>query len=228
VSTTVRESSDATSIYLTGKNVAKLGGAAGQFYLVRILNSRDWWRPHPFSISAAPNNKFVRFTVADRGDDTKLMQHLKPGTPVMLEGPYGVFTEERRTKEKLVLVAAGIGIPPIRALAEQVAARPHDVTIIYRLRSQEDAALLAETRAIAAQRGFRLIELEGRRGVGTSWMNADYSGRSDLDRLKDLVPNVAESDVYICGPTAWTHSVEKTMKAAGVEAHQIHAEEFAW
>jgi predicted ferric reductase len=228
VSTVARESSDAVSIYLTGKNVAKLGGTAGQFYLVRILNSRDWWRPHPFSISAAPNDKFVRFTVADRGDDTKLMQSLKPGTPVMLEGPYGVFTEERRTKEKLVLVAAGIGIPPIRALAEQVAARASDVTIIYRLRNQEDAALLAETRALAAQRGFRLIELEGRRGVGTSWMNADYSGRTDLDRLKELIPDVAESDVYICGPTAWTHSVEKTMKAAGVDARQIHAEEFAW
>ncbi|MFM6978068.1 MAG: ferric reductase-like transmembrane domain-containing protein [Micrococcales bacterium] len=228
VSTVVRESSDAVSIYLTGKNIAKLGGAAGQFYLVRILTARDWWRPHPFSISAAPNNKFVRFTVADRGDDTKLMQSLKPGTPIMLEGPYGVFTEERRTREKVVLVAAGIGIPPIRALAEQMAARPHDVTIIYRLRSQEDAALLDETRAIAAQRGFRLIELEGRRGVGTSWMNADFSGRSDLERLKDLVPDITESDVYICGPTAWTRNVEKTMKAAGVEERQIHAEEFAW
>ena len=228
VSTVIRESSDAVSIYLTGKNVAKLGGAAGQFYLVRILTARDWWRPHPFSISAAPNLKYVRFTVANRGDDTKLMQSLKPGTPIMLEGPYGVFTEERRTREKVVLVAAGIGIPPIRALAEEMAARPHDVTIIYRLRSQEDAALLAETRAIAAQRGFRLIELEGRRGVGTSWMNADYSGRSDLDRLKDLVPDIAESDVYVCGPTAWTHAVEKTMRAAGVAEQQIHAEEFAW
>jgi predicted ferric reductase len=228
VSAVVPEASDASSIYLTGKNIAKLGGAAGQFYLVRILTARDWWRPHPFSISAAPNDKFVRFTVANRGDDTQLMQSLKPGTPVMLEGPYGVFTEERRTREKVVLVAAGIGIPPIRALAEEMAARPHDVTIIYRLRSSEDAALLDETRALATQRGFRLIELEGRRGVGTSWMNADFSGRSDLDRLKELVPDVAESDVYICGPTAWTHAVERTMMAAGVEARQIHAEEFAW
>lgn len=228
VSTIARESSDAVSIYLTGKNVQKLGGAAGQFYLVRILTARDWWRPHPFSISAAPNSKFVRFTVANRGDDTKLMQSLKPGTPIMLEGPYGVFTEERRTREKVVLVAAGIGIPPIRALAEQLAARPNDVTIIYRLRSKDDAALLDETRALAAQRGFRLIELDGSRGVGTSWMNADHSGRSDLERLKNYVPNIAEADVYICGPTAWTHAVEKSMKAAGVPEHQLHAEEFAW
>ena len=127
-----------------------------------------------------------------------------------------------------MLVAAGIGIPPVRALAEQLAARPNDVTIIYRMRNQDDAALLAETRALAAQRGFRLIELEGRRGIGTSWMNADFSGRSDLDRLKQLVPDVAESDVYICGPTPWTRMVEKTMREAGVESRNIHAEEFAW
>ena len=228
VSSVVRESSDSVSIYLTGKNVAKLGGAAGQFYLVRIMNARDWWRPHPFSISAAPNSSFVRFTVADRGDDTKLMQSLKPGTPILLEGPYGVFTEERRTKEKVVLMAAGIGIPPIRALAEQMAGRPHDVTIVYRLRNQEDAALLEETRELARRRGFRLIELEGRRGVGTSWMNADDSGMSDLERLKDLVPDIKDSDIYICGPTPWTKAVEKTVRAAGVEQHQIHAEEFAW
>jgi ferredoxin-NADP reductase len=166
--------------------------------------------------------------VANRGDDTKLMQSLKPGTPILLEGPYGVFTEDRRTREKVVLVAAGIGIPPVRALAEEMAARPGDVTIIYRLRNSEDAALLEETRALAAQRGFNLIELEGRRGIGTSWMNADHTGRSDLDRLKDLVPDIAEADVYVCGPTAWTQAVEKTMRAAGVEERQIHAEEFAW
>lgn len=228
VASVVRESSDSVSIYLTGKNVAKLNAAAGQFYLVRILNSRDWWRPHPFSISAAPNSSFVRFTIADRGDDTKLMQSLKPGTPIMLEGPYGVFTEERRTKEKVVLMAAGIGIPPIRSLAEQMAAHPHDVTIIYRLRNQQDAALLEETRELARQRGFRLFELEGRRGVGTSWMNADYSGKTDLQRLQEMVPDIADSDVYICGPTAWTKSVEKTIRGAGVAHNQIHAEEFAW
>jgi ferredoxin-NADP reductase len=59
-------------------------------------------------------------------------------------------------------------------------------------------------------------------------MNADFSGRTDLERLKALVPDISESDVYVCGPTAWTRAVEKTMKAAGVAERQIHAEEFAW
>ena len=49
-----------------------------------------------------------------------------------------------------------------------------------------------------------------------------------LERLKQMVPDLAQADVYVCGPTAWTHSVEKTLRAAGVDERQIHAEEFAW
>jgi ferredoxin-NADP reductase len=156
------------------------------------------------------------------------MQNLKPGTRIMLEGPYGVFTEERRTKEKVVLMAAGIGIPPVRALAESMAARPGDVTIVYRLRDQADAALLDEVREIARLRGMNLYVLEGRRGIGTSWMNVDQLGRKDADRLKQMVPEIANSDVYICGPTPWTHAVTKTLRELGTEERLIHAEEFAW
>ena len=228
VASVVRESSDTSSIYLTGKNVAKFGGEAGQFYLLRPLTISQWYRPHPFSISAAPNDKFVRFTIGDRGDDTSLLQHIKPGTPVLLEGPYGVFTEDRRTKENVVLIASGIGIPPIRALAESMAARPGDVTIIYRVRNEQDASLLEEISEIARRRGFRLHVLAGKRANGTSWMNADEFGRSDLDRLLQMAPKVKDSDVYVCGPVAWTRSVERSLKAAATPTHQIHTEEYAW
>jgi len=108
VETTVRESSDSTSIYVTGKNLDKLGYESGQFFIVRILTPSQWWRAHPFSVSAAPNSRFVRFTIGNRGDDTALLQSIKPGTKVILEGPYGVFTEARRSREKVTLIAAGI------------------------------------------------------------------------------------------------------------------------
>ena len=224
----VRESSDTTSLYLTGKHLKKIEAVSGQFYFLRFMTPTQWWRPHPFSISAAPNDKFVRFTVGARGDDTGILQHIKPGTPVLLEGPYGVFTEDRRTKENVVLIASGIGIPPIRALAESMAARPGDVTIIYRVRNEQDASLLEEITEIAHRRGFRLHVLAGKRGIGTSWMNADDLGRSDLDRLLHMAPKVKDADVYVCGPVAWTHSVERSLKAAGTPTNQIHTEEYAW
>ncbi|MEN9993295.1 MAG: hypothetical protein RLY83_865 [Actinomycetota bacterium] len=228
VSSVVRESSDTISIYLSGRGLERLGGQAGQFYMLRIMNAANWDKPHPFSISAAPNNRFIRFTIGDRGDFTSQLPDLKVGTRVFLEGPYGVFTEERRTKEKVTLICAGVGAPPIRALAESMAARPGDITIIYRVRSYEDAALLGEIEQVARQRGFRLHVLSGKRGAGSSWLPAHLNDAPDHARLIEMNPHVSESDVYICGPGPWTHAVEKSLARVGTPANQIHAEEFAW
>jgi predicted ferric reductase len=228
VKATIAESSDSTSIYITGKHLEKLGGEAGQFYILRVLTASQWWRAHPFSMSAAPNSRFVRFTVGNRGDDTALLQHVKPGTRVLLEGPYGIFTEERRTREKVTLIAAGIGAPPIRALAESMAARPGDISIIYRVRTESDAPLVEELRELSKRRGFKLTVLEGKRGTPTSWMPAHPENLPDHARLSLIAPWVSESDVFICGPGPWTHTVAKSLLRAGTPQNQIHAEEFAW
>jgi predicted ferric reductase len=228
VSSVVRESSDTVSIYLEGRGLERLGGQAGQFYMLRIMNAANWGKPHPFSISAAPNNRFVRFTIGDRGDFTSELSNLAVGTRVFLEGPYGVFTEERRTREKVTLICAGVGAPPIRALAESMAARPGDITIIYRVRSYEDAALLSEIEQVARDRGFRLHVLPGKRGSANSWLPGHLNDIPDHARLIEMNPFVSESDVYICGPGPWTRAVEKSLGRVGTPANQIHAEEFAW
>ena len=57
---TVRESSDTVSLYLTGKHLEKIEAVSGQFYFLRVLTPSQWWRPHPFSISAAPNGEYLR------------------------------------------------------------------------------------------------------------------------------------------------------------------------
>lgn len=223
-----RTSSDSVSVYLSGKNMKKYSAEAGQFFLFRALTPQAWFRPHPFSMSAASNSKHVRFTIGSRGDDTEQLQGIQPGTPVLLEGPYGVFTESRRTKKDVVLIASGIGIPPIRALAESIVGHPEDVTIIYRVRDEKDAPLLAETRELARIRGFKLVVLAGKRATPNSWMSAGPEGATDLDRLLEIAPKVKDSDVYVCGPTAWTRAVERTLNRAGTPRQQVHTEEYAW
>lgn len=228
VTAITREASDTVSIYVGGLGLERLGGQAGQFYMLRIMNRENWSKPHPFSMSASPNNRFVRFTIGDRGDFTKTLAELKVGTRVFLEGPYGVFTEERRTQEKVTLIAAGVGAGPIRALAESMAAHPGDVTVLYRVRDYEDAALVSELEHIAEVRGFHLHVLSGSRGSANSWLPAELNNLPDQTRLIEMAPFVSESDVYICGPAAWTKSVEKTLTRVGTPNNQIHSEEFAW
>ena len=229
VSDAVAESSDSTSIYISGRKLKSFQAKSGQFFIIRLVTPGQWWRAHPFSLSAAPTDNTLRFTVGNRGDDTALMQNIKPGTRVILEGPYGVFTEDRRTQENVVLIAAGIGAPPIRALAESIAARPGDVSIIYRIRNKNDAPLAEELQEIAKRRGFYLHILEGSRKSPTSWLPAGNDDHLDDDeRLISLCPKVAKSDVYICGPAAFTKAVENSLDIAGTPMNQIHAEEFAW
>lgn len=224
----VRESEDTISIYVKGKRITRLGAQSGQFFLVRPLAKGQWYKAHPFSISATPVDQYLRFTVAIRGDDSAWLQTIEPGTRLILEGPYGIFTEERRTRERVVLMASGIGVTPVRALAESLVARPGDVTVLYRVRNEEDANLIDEFRELCRIRGHHFFVIEGRRGGDGSWLSDDGSGRSDLERLTEIAPAIAASDVYICGPEVWTRQAVKTVARAGTPAEQIHSEEFAW
>ena len=216
-----------TSLVIGGRKLQRFDAQAGQFFLVRVLTKKQWWRPHPFSVSNAPDSE-IRFTIGNRGDDTELMQKLEVGTRVILEGPFGVFTEEKRTKRHVTLMAAGIGVAPIRSLAESLAAEPGDVTIVYRATDLADAALLDEVERISFERGHKLHVLHGPRGEHGGFLPEDQSGNPEHSRLLGLAPQLLDSDIYVCGPAAWSNSVKHSLNKLGVSKHQVHIEEFAW
>jgi predicted ferric reductase len=226
VSMVKRESSDSISIYLTGRKLKRFGAKAGQFFQVRFLVKGLWFQAHPFSISAKPTNSAIRFTIGDRGDGSKLMQLIQPGARVILEGPYGIFTQQSRTRKDVLLIGAGIGVPPIRALAEEFASQPGDINILYRTRDEEDSALLTELRDLSEKRGHNLHVASGARPKDGRWLS--HGQDSDEEALLRMVPNVRRADVYICGPEQLTKSVEETLRKLGVPEHHIHSEEYAW
>lgn len=224
------EANRTTSIVVGGRKVDRFGAEAGQFFLLRVLTAKQWWRPHPFSVSNSPADQ-IRFTVGNRGDDTHALQEIKVGTRVILEGPYGVFTESKRTKQHITLLAAGIGVAPIRALAESLAAEPGDVTVIYRATNASDAALLDEVKRICLDRGHNLHVLEGPRPQGQGFLPVPSEveqAKPEHVRLLDLSPMLLDSDIYICGPSQWSKAAKHSLDKLGIKNPQIHLEEFAW
>jgi len=224
------EANRTTSIVIGGKRVESLGAEAGQFFMLRVLAAKQWWRPHPFSVSASPSNT-IRFTVGNRGDDTSLLQEIRPGTRVVLEGPFGVFSESKRTKQHVLLLAAGIGVAPIRALAESLASDPGDVTVVYRVTDRSDASLLDEVERICRERNHALHVLDGPRPNGPGFLPKQQAGEQiapEYARLLALAPFAAESDIYICGPSAWSNAAVQALKKLNVPKASIHVEEFAW
>ncbi len=222
----VSESSDSVSIYIRGRKLNRFGAQAGQFFQVRFLTQELWGQAHPFSISAVPTKDTIRFTIATRGDATAAMQHIGRGTRVILSGPFGVFTQEMRTKRDVVLIAAGIGIPPVRALAEGLAATAGDISILYRTRDEADAPLLDELTRLSQTRGHKLEVVSGKRPNNGHWLS--HSNISDENQLLVLFPRIREADVYLCGPLEFTERVEESLRKLGLPQTSIHSEEYAW
>ena len=90
---TVSEGPGLTSVYVSGQRLWELEAEAGQFFMWRFLTRDGWWQAHPFSLSAAPNGRWLRLTAKTLGDHSGGLAALRPGTRVMLEGPYGSFTQ---------------------------------------------------------------------------------------------------------------------------------------
>lgn len=218
----VRESDDTISIYIHGKNVKGLGAEAGQFFIWRFLARGQWWQAHPYSLSAAPHAHQLRITVKDLGRGSGELSQLRPGTRVIAEGPYGAFTPAHRVRRKVLFVAGGVGITPIRAMLESMPAHRGDMTLIYRAHDEESLVFHDE-----------IVQLAKRRGVRVHWV---LGSRSDYPRnqqplgpkhLRRLVGDIRKHDVYVCGPQPLTDRVLRSVRLLGVNSAQIHYESFS-
>jgi predicted ferric reductase len=218
VADVVEESPGVVSVRIAGRHLDRLGARAGQFFLWRFLDRERWWSAHPFSLSEAPDGRSLRITVKALGDFSGRLAELEPGTRVIAEGPFGVFTEAARKREKVLLVAGGIGITPIRALMEDMSG---DVVVIYRVVDDSDIVFRDELEHLAGERGLRLLFVVGD--------HATRTGRRLLSprHLRELVPDIAERQVYVCGPPAMAEALEQNVRRADVPARLIHTEKFA-
>ncbi|MEU0629328.1 ferredoxin reductase family protein [Streptomyces sp. NPDC005989] len=210
------EAPGVVSVHLTGEHLDELGGKPGQFLRWRFMARGLWWTANPYSLSAPAHPRHLRITVKTAGGHSAALAHLAPGTRVWAEGPYGGFTANRRTAPKVLLLAGGVGITPLRALFETLQG---DVTLVYRSRRPDDFALRGELDAIAAHRRATVHYVVDE--------PAGYSSPLTAQGLSTLMPDLAAHDVYLCGPPGMTQAAIAALREAGVPARRIHHESFA-
>ncbi|MEU9792123.1 ferredoxin reductase family protein [Streptomyces sparsogenes] len=211
------EAPGVVSVYVTGDKLDELRAEPGQFFRWRFLAPGLWRAANPYSLSAAAHPSYLRITVKAAGDHSAALARLAPGTRVLAEGPYGAFTARRRRAPKVLLLGGGVGITPLRALFETL---PGDVTLIYRARRPEDLALRGELDHLAAARRALVHYVVDEPAV--------YSSPLTPDALRRLVPDLAEREVYLCGPPGMTEAAKRALRGAGVPRHRVHHESFAF
>ena len=218
-----------TTVTVGGKGVRRMPVRAGQFFHFRFLDGPGWSRANPYSISAAPDGRTLRVTAAHVGDGSARLAGLRPGTRVLVEGPYGRLHAGVRSRRKVLLMGSGIGITPMRALLEELDQAPGDVTVVHRVSSRREAVLSDELASLASARGARYLLVEGPRVPDrASWLPAQAGHLSDVQALREVVPDIADHDVYLCGSDGWMTAARTAAISAGVPRDAVHLERFAY
>lgn len=204
------------NVHLAGRGLARLRAQGGQWFVFRFGTREWWWQGHPYSLSASPTDTSMRITVKSLGDQSGDLPRIAVGTHVGIEGPYGAFRIDQRSTDDLVLIGAGVGITPIRALLDEIPPQAR-ATVVYRVHS-EPAPLADELRAIADASGgrIRLFVVAGSR------QQYPLNPR----QLLQMAPGVATSDVYVCGPAGFIDAVRWSCRQLRVPSRQFHDEQF--
>ena len=188
------------SVIMRGRKLHRLAAEGGQFFGWRFLTRGHFLMSHPYSLSAAPTENYLRITIKDLGDHSRSIAYLKRGTRVFVEGPYGAFTAGRATQPHVVMIGGGVGITPIRALMDEFR-NGVQLDVIYRASTAQDLVLKEELDYLVdtSNGSMRVHYLVGSR--------RDHP--MDAKSLKALVPRIADSDIYICGPGPLVETVKQ-------------------
>ena len=216
---------------------------AGQFLTLRVpAGPAATLLPRNYSVSSAPRDPHLRISVKrEHHPDPEqppsvsnwLHEHLKPGDTLETLSPRGDFWLEAGEKRPAVLLAGGIGVTPILAMARHAAIealrlrKARKLTVVHVARTMASRAFYAEFQQLAAtQPNIRFVSLltrpEARARPGTDFQHA---GRLSADILQQLLP-LDDYDFYLCGPAGFVQETYDLLLGLGVQDARIHAESF--
>lgn len=195
----------------------QLDYSPGQFAFLEI-QGKGWSEPHPFTISSAPNEDNLRFTLKVLGDWTrKIRDKLEAGGEVIVRGPYGRF-DSAKAGNKQVWLAGGIGITPFLSKLRSIDKNdPREIMLIYGVREQKEALFLDEIKKLAkALPKTKIVLLESNKGQFAK-----------IQMMKNKLKLPLESyEYFLCGPKTMINGVIKDLKNEGIPREKIHSEAF--
>ncbi len=165
--------------------------------------------------------------VADGPVSNWLHDHVRTGTRLWVSGPHGRFSTVQHPAAKHLFLSAGSGITPLMSMARTAAdlASIADITFVHSARTPDDIIFRAELAHLQASRdGFRVVALCERDCEREAWHGP--RGRLSLALLREAVPDLAEREVFTCGPAPYMDAVRGLLAQAGVDPSRCHEESF--
>ncbi len=167
-------------------------------------------RQYSLTTTEGPRESYIVGIKRDRtsrGGSIYIHDHLKVGQIVKIGGPRNNFPLDL-TAPHTVLIAGGIGITPIRCMAERLIAKGLPFTMYYSCRERGEAAFLDEL---------------SKRPEVTLHFDSEANGKF-LDMKAIVASAPAGSHFYCCGPGPMLAAYEEATK--DLAPGQMHIEYF--
>ena len=185
-----------------------------------------------YSISDAANGETYRISVKREPQGLAsgwLHDHAQVGTILKVAPPAGEFFLAEHPERPVVLLSGGVGLTPMVAMLETIAARHKDVQTYYihGTHDRETHAMRDHVRTIAANAAaievvdFHQTPLSGE----VAGKDYDHAGIITDEWLIANTP-VGAADFYICGPRPFLRAAVSALSLAGVASDRIHYEFF--
>ncbi len=191
-------------------------GSPGQFLMLDLPG----FSAVPISISRYREGE-IFMTVRTEGASTRAITSLRPGSQIGLRGPLGKgWPIEEAFGRDVVIVAGGIGLPPLRPLIENILASRGNfgrVRLFYGARSPKDLLFTEELKSWAARADISVGVTVDRAKVGT-WSGAV----GVVTHLFDREPiDGSHTTAYICGPEKMMSATANSLAGRGILPERI-------
>lgn len=148
---------------------------------------------------------------SSRGGSRYIHQTLRPGQRLSVSSPRNLFTLQ--PARHVTLLAAGIGITPLYAMALQLTAEKIPFILHYSVKNRENGAFIAEM----AQ---NLPE-------GSMVIHCSSEGNSPRHTLARMLSDQHEDHhLYLCGPAGFMTAGRMAAIESGWDEAQVHSEAF--
>lgn len=180
-----------------------------------------------FSFAGSPNNDSLMIATRMTGSVFKRALAAAPvGTPLQLMGPTGLFTLHREAARPAVFFAGGIGITPVRSIAEYATQEglPHRIDVFYSNRTRAQTAFLEDLKGWEQSNGnLRLIPtLTDEASPDPGYEHGPVNEAMMRKYLSDMLSPV----YYVVGPPGMVAAMKELLARLGVDATQVKAEDF--
>jgi len=203
---------------------APFAWAAGQHLVVVHGQGQALFLPYSIASANDPEKpgEFELAVAVHAGAD--VMDTLPVGAELEVEGPAGAFTWQPAPRPAALLVGAGTGIAPLRALIQAELARTAETRLLLLAghREPEDVLFADDfARLAAAHSRFHFIPTLS--GGSSAW--SGRRGRVQA-QLLEAASSLAPLDAYVCGRLEMVSEVVRLLIAHGVPEARIRSEGF--